>query len=62
MRFSFVEQIRSQFMIYFMMPNLGVAINSLNCIVSFTDADFRSFDLLEIISERDVPICEIYST
>lgn len=63
MRLSLVEQISSQFMMYFMMPSLGgVAFKGLSCIVSSLDADFSIFVLLEINSERGVPTCDVYST
>lgn len=46
-----------------MMPGLTVVtFNSPNCIVLSLDAGFLSFVLLEMISERDVPICEVYNS
>lgn len=45
---------------YFMMLILGVVtFNSLHCVVLSPDADFWPSVLLEIISERGVPICEV---
>lgn len=41
MKLSFIEQSCSWFMMYFMMPVLGVVtFNRLNCVVSSLDADF----------------------
>lgn len=58
MRFSFVEQICSQFMMYFMMPSLGaVTYNSVSCTVPLLDAGFPPFVLLELISERGLCLC-----
>lgn len=57
---SFTEQIRSWFVMHLTMPSLGaVTFNSLNCVVTSPDVDFRSFVLLKIISERGVPVCEV---